>query len=150
MTISVQIQIDVSKEKIWQVIADIENSTNVISGIEKIEILEKPSDGLVGLKWKETRTMFGKTASEIMWITDAEEPSYYRTRAESHGAVYITELRITERESSSILTMTFTAEIVKLGAKIMWAMMGFMMRGSTKKALQQDLNDIKAAAEKAK
>ena len=64
----------------------------MISGIEKIEVLEKPSHGLVGLKWEETRIMFGKTAIEIMWITEAEDNSHYQTRAEHRNVVYISKL----------------------------------------------------------
>ena len=85
MKINVDIVINGSNEKVWEVIADIEHSPEVISGIEQVEVLEKPADGLVGLKWKETRTMFGKTATEVMWITDVEEGTSYSTRAESHG-----------------------------------------------------------------
>lgn len=72
MAIKVDVTIDGPKEEVWNVIADIENSPNTITGIEAVEILEKPNDGLVGLKWQETRTLFGRTATEIMWITDAK------------------------------------------------------------------------------
>jgi len=44
-----------------------------------IEVLEKPDAGFVGFKWKETRKMFGKEATEIMWITDSVENEYFST-----------------------------------------------------------------------
>lgn len=44
----------------------------MVSGIISLNILHQPEDGLVGLKWEETRKMFGKEASETMWITDYE------------------------------------------------------------------------------
>ena len=37
------------------------NITNIIN----INILNKPVDGIVGLKWEETRKMFGKEATEV-------------------------------------------------------------------------------------
>jgi hypothetical protein len=43
----------------------------VISSILKITILNKPANDLVGLKWEETREMFGKEAMETIWITDS-------------------------------------------------------------------------------
>ena len=52
MNVEVQVDINGTKEDVWKVITDIENSTNTISGIEKIEILEKPADSFVGLKWQ--------------------------------------------------------------------------------------------------
>jgi hypothetical protein len=42
---------------------DIENASKIISGIDKIEVVEKPTHGLVGLRWRETRMLFGKPAT---------------------------------------------------------------------------------------
>ena len=80
-----QVTISAPKQAVWKVITALENGAETISGIEQIEILEQPENGLVGLKWRETRTLFGKTATEIMWITDAVDNDFYTTRAESHG-----------------------------------------------------------------
>lgn len=146
MKLKVQITINSSKEKVWKVITDIENSVNTIKGIEKIEILEKPADSFTGLKWRETRTMFGQTATEVMWITDAVENEYYTTRAESHGAIYTTELVLSDKGSSTELTMDFGAELVTFKAKL-FSLMGFLFIGATKKALKEDLEDIKAKVE---
>jgi len=147
MHAAVQVDIKGSRERIWQVIADIENSVNVIGGIEKIEILEKPEEGILGLKWRETRTMFGKEATEVMWITEAEENGYYATRAESHGSVYITQLQITGENDSSVLSMEFRARAQSVGAKILSFIFSGILKKSMEKALRQDLEDIKAAVE---
>ena len=147
MNIEVQVDINGSKEDIWKVISDIEDSTNTISGIEKIEVLEKPTDGIVGLKWQETRTLFGKTATEIMWITDAKENQSYKTRAESHGAVYVTKLEIAEENEKTRLMINFEGIPQTFGAKVMSALTGGIFRKATEKALMQDLIDIKAKVE---
>lgn len=147
MKIQEQVAIQASPQEIWRVITDIENSIHTISGIEKVEVLEKPEQGLVGLKWRETRTMFGSTATEVMWITEAVANQSYKTRAESHGAIYRSQFTITERDGSSLLTMTFDSEPQTFSAKLMGALMGWMIKGSTAKAVQQDLQDIKAAVE---
>lgn len=146
MNIQVKISIDAAKENVWKVITDIEGSVNNIKGIEKIEILEKDGDNFKGLKWRETRTMFGQTATEVMWITDAVENEYYMTRAESHGAIYKTELRLSENGESTFLTMSFRAEFITLKAKL-FSFMGILFLSATKKALKEDLNDIKKAVE---
>ena len=146
MKIQVNITIDDTKENIWKVITDIEGSVNNIKGIEKIEILENDGDKFLGLKWRETRTMFGQTATEVMWITEAVENEYYLTRAESHGAIYKTELRLTKNGKSTNLIMIFTAELVTFKAKLM-SIMGFLFIGATRKALNEDLKDIKKAVE---
>ena len=66
MKLKAEIMIDGTKEQIWEVITDIEGSVETISAIEKIDILDKPVSGFLGLKWEETRTMFGKEATEVM------------------------------------------------------------------------------------
>ena len=146
MKIQVSIAINNSKENVWKVITDIEGSVNNIKGIEKIEILEKNENEFIGLKWRETRTMFGQTATEVMWITEAVDNEYYRTRAESHGAIYKTELRLTKNGESTDLILSFDAELITFKAKLM-SIMGFLFIGATRKALKEDLEDIKIAVE---
>ena len=63
MLVEAQITINASKAAIWAAITDIENASEIITGIEKIEIVEKPAAGLVGLRWRETRMLFGKPAT---------------------------------------------------------------------------------------
>jgi hypothetical protein len=147
MKVSTQIKINSTREKVWQVITDIENSVNVISGIIKIEILNPPGDNLVGLKWKETRVMFGKEADEVMWVTHSKMYDHYQTRAESHGAIYRTRLSITEEEDGVTLKMSFDGQGASLMAKIMSGIFGGLMKKSMTKALVEDLKDIKKAVE---
>jgi len=147
MKVEVQVEINGTKEDVWKVITDIENSTDTIRGIEKIEVLEKPTDSFVGLKWRETRTMFGRTATEVMWITDAIENQSYKTRAESHGAVYVTTLKITDAGKNVRLSMNFEGTPQTFGAKIMSALTSGMAKKATEEALMHDLMDIKAKVE---
>ncbi|MBC8335249.1 MAG: SRPBCC family protein [Anaerolineales bacterium] len=147
MKIESNICIDDTKEQIWKVITDIENSVNTIEAIEKIEILERPASGLLGLKWRETRIMFGKSATEVMWITDSAENEYYQTRAESHGAVYISRLQIETQGGETCLRMLFEGEPQGTFAKIMAAATSFIFKGATQKALDEDLRNIKASVE---
>lgn len=147
MKVSAQIKINSTKEKVWDVITDIENSANVISSITKIEILNPAEDNLVGLKWKETRMMFGKEAVEVMWVTHSKEYDYYQTRAESHGAIYISLLKVTEENDGVNLEMSFIGEALNMIAKIMSRILGGFMKKSMKEALEADLNDIKKACE---
>ena len=147
MKTKAEININGSKENVWRVISDIEHSAENISGIEKIEILNKPSDTLTGLKWIETRTLFGKTATETMWITESDENKFYKTRAESHGAVYISHLKITGAEELTNLSMEFNSLAQTFGARIMGFIFGWLFKKATIKAVNQDLMDIKSIVE---
>lgn len=143
MKVTEQVEIRKERELLWKAITDIENSEGLISSILKINILHRPADSLVGLKWEETREMFGKEAIETMWITDAVTNEYYSTRAESHGSVYITKLSIDDCETGTLLTMSFSGFPQKVGAKIGAFLMLHFIRSSIRKALIKDLEDIK-------
>ena len=147
MQLEMQTVINAPRAAVWNIITNIKNAAETISGIEKVEILEQPAEGLVGLKWRETRTLFGKTATEVMWITAAEENSFYDTRAESHGAIYTTRISLTDQGDSTNINMQFNGKPQTIGARIMMMLMGWMFRGATQKALVQDLDDIRKAAE---
>jgi len=148
MKIKVQTTIRASREEIWKTITDIENAPSRISGIEKVEILEKPESGIVGLKWSETRIMFGKAATEVMWITKAKENEYYHTRAENHGAIYETKLELTGMGDAVQLSMDFGATTPGMIATFFANFMGPLVKKSMIKAVRQDLEDIKKSVEK--
>ena len=143
MELSVSVEIEKSIKDVWNAIIDFENCSNYINSIVDLEIIENPKDTLIGFKWKETRVMFGKEATETMWITDYVENNYYQTRAESHGSIYISRLSLERVRENTKLTMSFTAEAQTFPVKIISVCMGFIAKGSMKKALLKDLNDIK-------
>jgi Polyketide cyclase / dehydrase and lipid transport len=144
--VEVHVTINGSKAAVWAAITDIENASEIISGIMRIEVLEKPASGLVGLKWRETRMLFGKPASVDKWITDAVENEFYKTKAEDSGFVFETTMRISESSGSITLTSSHDSKPQGIVARIK-SMPMFLFKGAVKKAILQDLNDIKAAVE---
>ena len=147
MLVEAQVTINGSKAATWAAITNIENAANIISGIEHIEVLEKPANGLVGLKWRETCMLFGKPATAEKWITDAVENEFYKTRAESDGFVFLSTIIISESSGGMTLTSSHDSKPHGIVAKLLSIPMGFLFKGVAKKALLQDLNDIKAAVE---
>ena len=147
MKMSVEVEIKAVKEKVWAVITDIENCEKMITGIVGLKVIDKPESGVVGLKWSETRVMFGKEAEETMWITDAVENEYYCTRAESHGSIYATKLSLQENNNVTVLSMTFTGTSDSAFVRMLTVVMGLFMKKSMIKMLQADLEDIKRFVE---
>lgn len=148
MIVEAQVTINGSRSAIWAAITNIENASKAISGIENIEVLEKPASGLVGLKWRETRILFGKPATAEKWITDAAENEYYKTRAESDGFVFECTKSISERSGSTMLTESHESKPQSIVAKFVSVPMMFLFKGTMRKAVMQDLSDIKAAVER--
>jgi uncharacterized membrane protein len=148
MTITVSEKIDAPRERIWDLITDIDGWAETISGIVSIEVINRPENGVVGLKWREKRVLFGKEAVETMWISAAEPNRWYETTAENHGAIYSTRLSLDEMNDEVVLTMTFSAKPTTTVARLM-SVISFMFNGTLRKMLQEDLADIRRVAEKA-
>ncbi len=146
MIVEAQVTVNGSKAATWAAITNIANASEIISGIEKIEVVEKPANGLVGLKWRETRMLFGEPATVEKWITDAAENEFYKTRAESDGMVFLTTMSISEIGGGITLTSSHDSKPQGIVARLMSTPM-FLFKGVAKKALLQDLNDIKSAVE---
>ena len=118
--------------------------------VEAIEVVERLDDGDgfgLGTTWRETRTMFGKKATEDMEVTEYEEGVRYATAAESHGSKYFSEIRVDAAGAGSRITMSFRGEPQTALTKVMDATVARLFMGATRKALAKDLDDIAAAAE---
>ena len=147
MLVEVQVTIEGSAAAVWAAMTDIEHAATLIRGIDKIEILDRPVSGLVGLKWRETRMLFGKPATADKWITEAAENAFYKTRAESDGFIFVSTMQLAEDPAGVTLTSIHDSIPQTMGAKIMSIPMGLLFKGVARKALVQDLIDIKAAVE---
>src|SRR5262249_31528431 len=118
MIVEAQVTINGSRAAISAAITNIENASEIISGIEKIEVLEKPANGLVGLRWRETRMLFGKPATVEKWSTDAAENEFYKTRAEDGGFAFLTTMSISESSGGMTLTSSHDSQPQTIGAKM--------------------------------
>jgi hypothetical protein len=148
MKVTAEIEISRPSEIVWAVITDIENWTSMITSIKNIKILHKPADGTVGLKWEETRHMFGKEATETLWVTDSVENEYYCSRAESHGSVYTTRFSLSGLGDKTLLTISFCGEPQTPFVKTVSFGMGPFIKRAIINALHKDLYDIKDQVEK--
>ncbi|MBD3241780.1 MAG: hypothetical protein GF331_14415 [Chitinivibrionales bacterium] len=139
--------IDAPVDTVWRAVSDIEHSADMITDIEKVEVLRRGDGGLVGFTWKETRTMFGKAAEETMTVTEYSQNSHYVTEAKSHGSLYTSRVSVREHKGRTELAMDFSVVPVTFSAKVLWCTLGFLFSGGTTKALQKDLEDIKQYVE---
>lgn len=75
-------------DRVFEVFSDIQHCGDRIKGITKVEVLSDVKQG-TGLRWRETRVMLGKEATEEMEMTASEPPNSYTVEARSHGMHYI-------------------------------------------------------------
>lgn len=147
MKIHDQIVIHAPIDQVFTAFTDLSNMPERIKGIEKIEILHEPAVMQVGTKWRETRTMFGKQATEEMWVTDLQPQQSYQVEAESNGVHYTSNYDFAEQDGSTLVKMTFVGKPLNVKAKL-FSFMLVIFAGATKKALHQDLEDLKIFCEK--
>ena len=145
LTVSQEVAAD--PESVWAIITDLDGFERTISAIEEIERLDGGDGFGVGTRWRETRKMFGRTATEEMEVTSIDDGRSYVTEADSHGAHYRTIMSVEPSGSDgSRLSTTFGAEPHGLVTKVAAATVGRLFERATRKALEQDLAEIAAAA----
>ena len=147
--------IDISQEVaapsgvVWDLITGIERSPEVISGIRSVERLDDGTAFDVGTRWRETRVMFGKSATEEMTVTEVDPGHSYTTEAQHGGTQYTSELVVEPVGTDAcILSMHFDAQSSGVLNKTLGAVVGRLMESTTRKLMQQDLADIAEAAER--
>lgn len=144
--IQVSRDIKAPAEQVWAVITDLQGSPDVVDAIERVEVLTPGPFG-VGTTWRETRTMFGKSATEEMAVSSVDPGRGYTVVADSSGVHYESSFRIDPTPSGSHLTMSFGGHPTTTIASVMGALMGPFVRRSMTKALAQDLAELAQAAE---
>lgn len=133
---------------VWDLLAGVDEWTEVLSGITRVERLDPEPGFGVGTRWRETRTMFGREATEEMVVTACEAGSSYVVEADSNGAAYRSEVRVeSDGTDVSTIRMHFAATPHGLFNQALAATVGRAFQGATRRALQVDLDDIAAAAE---
>ena len=136
-------------EAVWSIVTGMDDWVDVIEAIESVERLDGGERFGLGTTWRETRTMFGKKATEDMHVTEFDDGRRYATAAESHGSKYFSEISVEPTDGGCRITMGFRGEPQSTLAKVMDVTVSRLFIGATRKALARDLADIGAAAEAA-
>ncbi len=145
MRIEVGVEVAAPQAQVFEVFADLGRAAERISGIERVEILTPGPVGR-GTRWRETRRMFGKEDTVELAITAFEPPRSYAVEAHSCGAHFRSEFRFEARPTGTAVTLTTVGRPVTLLARLLTPL-SCLMKGSMRKALQKDLDDLKRAAE---
>ena len=132
-------------DRVFRIATDLENIAATMSGIDSAEVLTDGPFG-EGTRWRETRTLYGRQATEEMWVTGFDPPRSYVVEAESHGAHYRSEITFAPEGAGTRVTFVFGARPLGLVARL-FSVLGGLMLKSVRKALEQDLDDLKRAAE---
>ncbi len=137
--------IEKPEDTVFAGLSNFSRAADMVSGITKIEMLTDGPVG-VGTRFRETRIMFGKEATEEMEVTAFEAPRRYVLGCESHGSRYASEFLLTPKGQGTEVQMSFEATPLTFFAKIMSVLMRPMIKTMAKHCTQ-DLKDMKAYLE---
>ena len=132
-------------EKTFHLFADFPNAAARINGIEKVEMLTDGPIG-VGTKFKETRIMFGKEATEEMEVTHFEPNKLYTVVADSCGARFESTFNFQPVGDQTQVEMHLNTQAQTLFAKLMGPL-AYLMAGTVKKAIQSDIDQLTEVCE---
>lgn len=126
-SITVSRTIQAPAEAVFDTTTNIHAWADIVPAIDKIEPL---TDGpaALGTRFRETRIMFGREATEEMEFLEWERPNRYVLGAESHGCRYRTTFTLTPDQGGTKLEMHFAGEPQTFMAKIMTVLMKPMMK----------------------
>lgn len=148
MKIQDSISIDADRARVFEVFCDLDKAAVNVSGITKLKVLAGPAQLNLGTKWRETRKMLGQEATEEMWVTAYEQDVSYTVEAESRGAHYRSEYRFTPKAGGTRIDLSFEGVPLTFGAR-MADVIGALFAGAARKAMHQDLVDLKKVCEAA-
>ncbi len=143
---SVSRHVAAPRERVWQVITDIDGAPEVVEAIQSVERVE--GEGFaVGTRWRETRRVFGRAATEEMVVTALDPGTGYTTEADGPGTHYVSRFALAEEGEGTRLTMAFGSEPVGLVGRLVGATVGRLAAGASRRAVAADLDDIARACE---
>ncbi|WP_351227847.1 SRPBCC family protein [Streptomyces sp. NPDC002133] len=143
----VERRIAASQGPVWEALTDLKDMERVLSGVDKVEIL---TDGAfdAGTRWRETRRMFGKEATEELYVTASEPPERYVVEADSHGTHYISEFVLrADGPQTTTVRMTFSATPPGGFTGLLAKVLGPLGERAVAKAIARDLADVAAEVE---
>ena len=135
-------QISAPAATVFDTVAHIENFSKAVPGIVNIEFLTESRTG-VGTKFKETRVMKGREATVELEVTEYEPNQRIRIVSDTHGTVWDTVFTVAESAGQTQLEMVMDANAYKLLSKLM----NPLIKGMIQKAIEGDMDAVKAYCE---
>jgi uncharacterized membrane protein len=148
MAISLTKVIDAPVGEVFALSTDFENLPSRIPSLIKVELLTPPPIG-VGTRFRETRMMFKREATEEMEVTAFDLDRSCEISCRSCGALIRTIFRYEPDGAATLVHVDMTMKALSWFA---WFMkpLSLLMMPMMKKCVAQDLEDLKRFAEGAK
>jgi uncharacterized protein YndB with AHSA1/START domain len=140
--------IDAPTDAVWRVLTDVEGFEAVLSGVTRVERLAG-AGYTIGTRWRETRRAMGRDESQELEVVGVDEGRSTMLAAESHGLAQRTEFTLEPAGGGTVLRMRFSGTFQSLSwvQRVAARLTAKLGESTMRKMMQQDLDDIAAAAE---
>ena len=135
--------IDAPVESVFATIADMKNFSKAVPHIVNVVFLSDVHAGS-GTRFRETRLMHGKERSTELEVTEYVENERVRMVADTDGTVWDSLFVVSPVEGRTRLDFTMDARPHKLLPKLLVP----LMKGLVQKAIEKDMDAVKAYCEK--
>ncbi len=144
-TVRVTRPIAAEPEAVFDVFTRLREAPEHIRDITNLDVL---TDGPIGAgtRFRETRVIFGREATEEMEITGFEPPQSYTVECTNHGAHYQTQYHFEPTQGGCAVTCIFTVTPLTFLAKLFSPLSSLMSR-SLKECLSRDIEDLQRVLE---
>ena len=126
--------------RVFETFTDLRNAPKRVPAILRLEVLTEGPIGK-GTRFRETRKMFGKEATEEMEITEFDRDRSYSVAASSCGALYATRFDFRPEGQGTRVDFVFSATPTTFFAKLFSPLMKIMV-GPMKKLVEDDLTSL--------
>jgi len=134
--------IEATPDHVFRTVADPEEFQKAIPDGSTVEYLT-PNHSGVGMKFRSTRVNKGKPATFEQEITEFVPGQRVRMINVTHGTPWDSLFSVRPDGSGTVLTLTMDALPDRLFAKVMMR----LIRGMVQKALEKDMDSVKAYCE---
>lgn len=132
-----------SQNACWHLITNIVDYPRLVDSYEAVEVTTDSHQGL-GARWKQTRTVFGRSHSQTLEIIEWDPDRLLTHEAHEGGTTYQTRYAMSPSGSGegTSVEMTFTVEAGSVFGRMVLALFGERLIRSTGVQMERDLADL--------
>jgi hypothetical protein len=141
-------QVGAPIEVVWSTIADVGAYPDRVRSYVAVDFLTTQTGG-VDAAWRQTRTVFGREHAQVLRVVRWDPPSRLETVALESGARYRTSYQLEALGGGTRVTVRFEVVATNPLGSLVQRLFGHRLMASTRAAMERDIEDLCAAAERA-
>lgn len=135
------------KERVWAVLTDIDRAAEVIGQITSIERINGGSGFDVGTRWRESFNVAGREGRQTQLVTAIDPGRSFTLATSNKRSRYTETITVEDLREGTRVTFDFVTVPNSAFGAFGGATVGRMFRGTTRRMLDEFLNDVARAAE---